>query len=451
MTVLSAIVLLGILILVHEFGHFIFAKLLGVRVLKFSLGFGPKLIGGKYGDTEYLISAIPLGGYVKPLGEEPGEEIKEEDRPFAFNYQPVWKRAAIVFAGPVFNLFLAAVIFSVIFFSGVPIPKPYVGKIVKDSPAVKAGFMIGDRIVSIDGSDVHGWDDIDSLVNKNHGKTLLLKIERDKRITELSLTPVKKIDKNIFGEDTEIWDIGIPPLLYPDIGEVLRGSHAEKAGIKRGDRIVEIEGAAMKTWEDMTEIIHKSPGKPLIFKIRRDELVMSLTITPAKETFTTPTGEKKEIGLIGIKPMGNTFIKKFGPIDSVSLGIKRTWEMCVLTVVVVIKLIQRIVPAETLGGPIMIVQMAGQQASLGIMNFFAFMAILSINLGILNLLPIPVLDGGHLMFLSVEAIRRRPLSERAMMIAQRIGLAFIITLMIFVLYNDAIRIVVPWIKKAITQ
>ncbi|MEK7742506.1 MAG: RIP metalloprotease RseP [Nitrospirota bacterium] len=441
MTFLSAIVLLGILIFVHELGHFLFAKKLGVRVLKFSLGFGPKLIGKKYGDTEYLVSAVPLGGYVKMLGEEPGDELKEEDKPFAYNYQPVWKRFLIVFSGPVFNLFFAAAIFFVVFLSGVPVPKPYAGKVMDNSPAAAAGLMTGDRIAAINGKTVSGWDDIDVSVNESRGEKLLFKIEREGKIIELPITPEKKTGKNIFGENTEVMDIGIMPLLYPEVGEVIKNAVAEKAGIKKGDRIVEIEGASIKTWHDMTSIIHGSPEKPLRLKIKRDENFLELTVTPGKKTLKYPDGSEKQIGLIGIGPAGNNVIKKYNPFEAASLGVKRTWDMVVLTVVGIVKLIQRIIPADTLGGPIMIFQMAGQQASLGVMNFFLFMAVISINLGVLNLLPIPILDGGHILFLGIEAVRRKPLSEKVMMIAQRIGLAIIITLMVFAFYNDIMRFI----------
>lgn len=441
MTFFSAIILLGILIFVHELGHFLFAKRLGVRVLKFSLGFGPKLIGRKYGDTEYLVSAVPLGGYVKMLGEEPGEELKEEDKPYAYNYQPVWKRFLIVFSGPVFNLFFAAAVFFVVFLSGIPVPKPYVGKVMENSPAAAAGLIPGDRIAAINGKTVSGWDDIDVSVSESRGEKLLFKVEREGGMLELSVTPERKTGKNIFGENTEIMDIGIMPLMHPEVGEVVKSAAAEKAGIKKGDRIIEIDSIPVKTWHDMTTVIHGSAGKPLRLKIKRDENFLELTVTPEKKTFKSPDGTEKHIGLIGISPAGNNLMKKYDPFKAASLGIKKTWDMVVLTVVVVVKLIQRIVPAETLGGPIMIFQMAGQQASLGITNFFVFMAVISINLGVLNLLPIPVLDGGHILFLGIEAVRRKPLSEKAIMISQRIGLAIIIALMAFAFYNDIMRLI----------
>ncbi|MFZ3138052.1 MAG: RIP metalloprotease RseP [Thermodesulfovibrionales bacterium] len=437
MSLLSAIVLLGIIIFVHELGHFLFAKLMHVRVLKFSLGFGPKLIGGKYGDTEYLLSLIPLGGYVKMLGETPGEELSEEDKKFAYNYQSVWKRFMIVFCGPLFNVLFASLIFIFVYLSGVPALYPDVGKIDENSPAANAGLMTGDRILEINGALVKSWDDIDSFINDNPGKTLSFKVRRDVKVMEFSITPVRKSGRSIFGENKELWDIGILPLIYPIVGEVVKGGQAEKGGIKKGDMVITIDSNAIKTWEDMTAIIHANPEKPLKFKIKRDERIIDMTIAPAK----TSIGDKKVIGLIGIRPSTNDFIKRHGLIEAVPLGVKRTWEMSVLTVVSIYKLIQRVIPMDSIGGPVLIVQMAGEQASRGALNFFVFMAIININLGVLNLLPIPVLDGGHLLFLGIEAIRRKPLSEKIISVSQKIGLAVLLTLMAVVIFNDVMRLI----------
>jgi regulator of sigma E protease len=357
MTFLSAIILLGILIFVHELGHFLFAKLVKVKVLKFSLGFGPRVIGKNYGETEYLISAVPLGGYVKMLGEERGDEITEEEKTRAYNFQPVWKRMLIVFSGPVFNIFFAAFIFVFIFLSGVPHLLPEIGEVVPETPAAAAGLM-------------------------------------------------------------------------------------------KGDRIVQINGKAVKHWDEMTEIIHKSPGMTLEITLQRGEGLVHFPVTPEKKAVPDIFGEKKEIGLIGIKPSGNTVLEKESFTGAVTQGVLRTWDISVLTVVSIVKLIQRIIPAETIGGPILIFQMAGQQAAHGPMSFFTFMALISINLGVLNLLPIPILDGGHILFLGIEALRGKPLSEKVMMIAQRAGLAIIITLMVFAFYNDIMRLITG---KAIPQ
>jgi regulator of sigma E protease len=350
MTFLSAIILLGIIIFVHELGHFLFAKMTGVKVLKFSLGFGPKLLGKKIRDTEYVISAIPLGGYVKMLGEMPDDELKEEEKPFAFNYQSIWKRFLIVFAGPLFNIVFAVIIFFFTFLNGVPV-------------------------------------------------------------------------------------------LLPEVGEVLPESPAQGAGLQEGDTIIEIQGTAVDQWDTMTALIHENPGKPLLFTIERKGETYTKTIAPEKKQSEDLFGETKEIGLIGIKPSGNISVKKESLFDAAKLSIVRTWEISTLTIVAIVKLIQRVIPMDTIGGPIMIVQMAGEQASRGALSFFIFMAIININLGILNLLPIPILDGGHLLFLGIEGIRRKPLSEKIISVSQKVGLAIILALMVIVIYNDVIRII----------
>lgn len=349
MTFFWAIVLLGILIFVHELGHFIFAKAMGVKVERFSLGFGPKVVGRTYGETEYQISSVPLGGYVKMLGEEPDEELPEADRPRAFNHQRVWKRFLIVLAGPVFNVIFAALLFMAIFLSGVP-------------------------------------------------------------------------------------------TLYPDVGEVMKDMPAEAAGLEKGDRIVSIAGREIKEWGEMTEMIHENPGKPLDIRVRRGEKTLDFMITPQKKEVSDIFGEKTSVGLIGIKPSGATFTKSFGAGESVVLGVERTVDVSVLTALGIVKLIQRVIPAKTIGGPIFIVQMAGEQAQQGAMSFFMFMAIISINLGIINLLPIPMLDGGHILFLAIEGVKRKPLSARTIGVAQRLGLALILTLMAFAIYNDIVRL-----------
>jgi len=350
MTLLSAIILLGIIIFVHEFGHFLFAKLLGIRVLKFSLGFGPKVLGKKIGDTEYLISAIPLGGYVKMLGETADEELKEEERQFAYNYQKVWKRFVIVFCGPLFNILFAVIIFFFSFVNGLPV-------------------------------------------------------------------------------------------LLPEIGEIMPDMPAQKAGLMKGDRVKEINGVSVSRWDELTDVIHENPGRALDLGIQRGETLIHVSVTPEKSIVKDIFGEGKAVGLIGIKPSGSTIIIKENIGSALSDSIARTWEISVLTVISIVKLIQRVIPMDTIGGPILIVQMAGEQASKGLLNFFVFMAIININLGVLNLLPIPVLDGGHILFLGIEAVRRKPLSEKVISISQKIGLVVLLTLMAFVIYNDFVRLI----------
>jgi len=351
-TILSTIIVLGILIFAHELGHFLLAKRLGVGVLAFSLGFGPKLIGKKIGETQYQISAIPLGGYVKLIGENPGEEVKEQDRPRSFSNQPIWKRALIVSAGPFFNFFLAAVLFSTVNFFGIPSFPSKIGKVSPGFPAENAGLKKGDVILSIDGKGVSRWDELSKIIRNSKGKELLFKVKREGEIIEIKMTPKASTQKDIFGEEIQIFVIGITPV---------------------------------------------------------DEIV----------------------------------IQKVSPFTAMGMGLLQTWNWIKLTVVTIVKLIERVVPAKTIGGPILIAQLAGEQAKRGLLSLALFMAILSINLGVINFIPIPILDGGHFLFLGLEAILRRPVSIKKMEIAQQIGLIFIILLMLFAFYNDLIRIFSP--------
>ena len=366
MTFLWAALLFGLLIFFHELGHFVLAKLVGVKVLKFSLGFGPKLISKKIGDTEYLISAIPLGGYVKPLGEEIGEEISEEDRMRAFNFQPVWKRMAIVVAGPVFNLVLAYLIFVVFLGFSMPVAIP----------------------------------DLDSITTT--------------------------------------------------IESVTEGSPADGAGLKRDDKIVAINGESVMDWNGMADILSKNPGKDLMLKVRRGEQVLNLVVVPEPTKVKDEKGEEVIIGRIGIsKKFKATIIQSDSIIEAPFKGIQAVYEWCALTLKVVVKLLTGSLSAKQVGGPILIVDAAAKAASVGLFTYFNFIAIISINLAILNLLPVPVLDGGHIMFLSVEALRRKPLSDKIMTAANKVGMALLLMLILFVFYNDTMRIVVPWVQKSL--
>jgi len=231
------------------------------------------------------------------------------------------------------------------------------------------------------------------------------------------------------------------PILVPDIGEVMPGTPAEKVGLLKGDKVIEVNGISVQQWDQMTEIIHENPGKQIDLKIRRNDTVLQMSVQPEKKIVKDIFGQGREVGLIGIKPSGNTVIKKENASDAFADSVARTGEISVLTLVSIVKLIQRVIPMDTIGGPILIVQMAGEQASKGLLNFFIFMAIININLGVLNLLPIPILDGGHILFLGIEAIRRKPLSEKVIALSQKIGLAIILTLMAFVIYNDFMRLI----------
>ncbi len=359
-TLLSFIFVLGVLIFVHELGHFLFAKAFGVRVLKFSLGFGNKLVSKQWGETEYLISVFPLGGYVKMYGEEPGEEISAEDRRVSFAHKPSWQRFLIVFAGPLFNMVFAVLLFfSLFLFAGLPEP-------------------------------------VDSSV----------------------------------------------------VGQVTAGSVAERAGLEKGDTILSINGERTTSWLQVSGLIRDSGGKPLALEIQRGEQRLRVEAVPEMLPIRNLFGE--EVGqkyMIGIAPANELTYVRASVGQYAQAALVQTWNLSYLTVVGIVKMIQRVIPASELGGPIRIAEIAGQQLEAGWMNFLYFMGLLSINLGILNLLPVPVLDGGHLAFLSLEMLRRKPMSERTMEISQKIGIALLGTLMIFVFYNDIVRLVQRWMAS----
>ncbi len=345
---IEVILVLAVLIVFHEYGHFLAARLFGVRVLRFSVGFGPKIIGRQIGETEYTICAVPLGGYVNLLGENPDETLSEADRARAFSTQSVWRRTLIVAAGPVFNLLLALLLFIAVAAIGLPALIPQVGNIQHGMPAEQAGLLPGDTIRSIDGQEITHWEEIQAEIQRHGGKTLTMVVEREGQRLSLQITPVRRERPNIFGEMKPGW-------------------------------------------------------------------------------------------LIGIQPKGTVFIRRFNPAEAVTFGVRRTVEITVLTVVGLVKIVEQKLPANTIGGPILIAQMVGQQASEGLLPFLLFIAVLSVNLGVLNLLPIPVLDGGHLLFFAIEAVIGRPVSIRKREVAQQVGFALLISLMLFAVYNDIMR------------
>lgn len=346
-SVLAFILVLGPLIFVHELGHFLIAKLFGVRVLKFSLGFGPKVVGRRVGETEYLLSAFPLGGYVKMYGESPGEEVDQDQRPFSFSHKPVWQRFLVVLAGPLSNLLFAVFLFFALF-AGAGVPQPVnealIGHVGQDSPADRAGLKAGDLILSINGTPVQAWAEVSSLIRLGKGQPVTIVVRRQEAVLTLTGQPTLEEEKNVFGE-------------VIDTRYIL--------GIRVADTVVRL-----------------------------------------------PVGE------------------------ALQAGVQHTWNLIRITLLGVVKIVQKVVPASELGGPVRIAQIAGQQMEVGWGNFIHFAGLLSVSLGILNLFPIPILDGGHLVFFAVEAVRRKPLSMETRERLQMIGLVLLIALMLFVFYND---------------
>ncbi|MBU4257921.1 MAG: RIP metalloprotease RseP [Proteobacteria bacterium] len=347
--IVAFIIVLGILILFHELGHFLIARLFGVGVEKFSIGFGPKIFGKRIGNTDYRISAIPLGGFVKMVGEEPGAEVAPDHISISFTHKHVFKRILIVAAGPFFNLLLAIIIFFGMFqIYGTFILEPSVGEVKENSPASRGELKKGDRIVAINEIPIESWDDMAKSISKSNGEEIELYINREESIITVNIKPELTTTKNIFGEDIQRY-------------------------------------------------------------------------------------------VIGITSSGDGFSKELNFFQAFYESIIQTYNISKLTVISIVKLLQGAISTKTLGGPLMIAQMAGQQAEEGISNLLFFIALLSINLGIINFLPIPVLDGGHLVFFFIEAATGRPVNVKFREIAQQVGIFVLVMLMIYVFYNDITR------------
>jgi regulator of sigma E protease len=440
MTILAAVVVLGVLIFFHELGHFLVAKQAKVGVLKFSLGFGPKVVGVKRGETEYLLSALPLGGYVKMIGEDPGDPSPEATDPArSFSKKSVGTRSLIILAGPMANLILPVVIFWGIFtFVGQSYLLPVAGSPEKDSPAERAGLMVGDRIQAIDGQPIERWDQLEAAERASSGRPLSLSILRDGRAVEARVAPQAQKTRDIFGQEIEVWDLGTHPLVSTRIGQVLPGQVAQQAGIRGGDRVVAVNGSPVGEWDQLAKIIHGSPGKSLILAIERDGQRQEVEVTP-RATKSPGSAGGEEIGLIGIGPSPESHLRRLNPISAVWAGAMKTLDLSVLVVTGFVKLIQAKISPSTIGGPILIAQMAGEVAQRGIIELLSFTALLSINLAILNLLPIPILDGGHLLFSLIEWLRGKPVSLRKRELAQQVGMVLLVGLMVFAFYNDIFR------------
>jgi regulator of sigma E protease len=445
----SAVVALGILIFIHELGHFLVAKAVGVGVERFSLGFGPRLWAFRRGETEYCVSAVPLGGYVKMTGEEahgedaihPGTAPGALDERKSFARKPLWARFLIVFAGPGMNFVLAAAIFSFVFAAvGVPVLPAVVGRVLPDSPAAQAGLRTQDEIAAVDGQPVRHWGEIEERVARSEGRPLALTVRRAGQPRQATLTARRTPVRTPFGEPAEAWTLGAGPYLPPVVGEVQGGMPAAEAGVLPGDRIAALDGAPVETWDELADAISRRPGQALTLTVERDGSRLDVAVTPRVVTERDPLGQETQVGRIGIARAATQTFLRSDPLTAVARGVARTWDVTALTVVSIGKLVTGALPASSIGGPLQISMAAGQQAQQGFVSYAFFLALISVNLAILNLLPVPMLDGGHLLFFVIEAILGRPLSVRKREIAQQIGLALLLLLMVFALFNDITRL-----------
>lgn len=541
--VIPFVVLLGILIFVHELGHFLVARWCGVRVEVFSLGFGKKIFKYKKGDTTYAISIIPLGGYVKMFGDQPGESISEEDKKVSFTHKTVWQRIAVVLAGPLMNFFFAILVFFVVALLGETAKTPVVGDIAEQSQAYQAGFRSGDRILSVSNEPIKTWEQLQKSLSLSEmtDRRLDFKVKREGTDEQVAISANAKAEPNpnvlsqfdyvatveglspysagttlgvpkssplyalglrtgdtiskINGTPVSYWreldtvlsqqnsaealtlDVmgtregdaepkAITVTLAPQknmktfsvaslgvesselyINQVIKGSPAEAAGLHSKDRLYSIGDKVLQKWEDVIENIKSFDGENAVaLAVIRDGEKINLNITPKMTTQMLPTGTEEKRYTIGISPIANLsapelmVLKASGPMEALARGTEKTWDVSVMTVMSFVRLFQAKISPKNIGGVISIGQAASETFKIGISQFLQMMAIISVNLFVLNLLPIPVLDGGHLVFYAIEVIKGAPLSLKKMQMAQQVGMALLMSLMIFALFNDFTRI-----------
>lgn len=439
------IVAIAILVTFHEFGHYWVARKLGVRVLRFSIGFGKPLYTWRRqvdGQTiEYMIAAIPLGGYVKMLDEREAE-VAEEERPYAFNSQPLLARTAIVAAGPVFNLVLAVMLYWFVFLSGVTVEKALLGAPEAGSIAEVSGFEDQDEILKLNDETVLSWGDFHLLLLSQglDGGTLDVQVRNAagnivSRAIDLNETRLLEKESDVLAElGFRHWWPDFPAV----IGGVVEGSPAESAGLQEGDQLLQLDGEAVQRWDELVERVERSAGKPMNFVILRDQQEKSIVVIPGSRE---KQGESK--GFIGAFQKFPPELKdklfvdiKYGAFEAVPAAVVKTWDMSKLTLRVIWKMIVGEASLENISGPVTIAKYAGLSADIGLTQFIGFLAIISVSLGVLNLLPIPVLDGGHLLYFLIEAIKGSPVSEAFELRGQQVGIVMLGLLMFIAFYND---------------
>ncbi len=445
-TLISFIAVIGVLILIHELGHFVVARLTGVGVERFSIGFGPVLARWRGKETEYCLSAIPMGGYVKMMGEEnplEGGETLPYDPKKAFALKPLWARFLIVFAGPGMNFVLAAVIFAFVLATvGRPVWPAIVGRVTEGSPAATAGVKTGDVVTVAAGRAVAHWEDLDRALSAAHGQPLDLTLKRGGDIRTVTVTPrLTTVRDPVFRDPKEAWEIGIGPQLTPQIGSVNVGSPAERAGLKPGDLVKAVAAQPVFTPEELMQAIQKRAGQTFDVTVEREGKPATLPVTATAVREKGPTGQETEVGRIGVGIVTRTVsYQPYSPPAAVWHGAIKTWDMTVLTATGLWKIVSRQIESSNIGGPIQIAAEAGRQAREGAASLALFTAIISVNLALLNLLPVPMLDGGHLFFFVIEGILGRPLSLKKREWAQQVGFVLLMLLMVYALYNDLVRI-----------
>ncbi len=430
-SLLAFLFVLGVLVFVHELGHFLVARYHGVRCLTFSLGFGPKLIQTKRGDTVYCVSAIPLGGYVKMAGENAEDEREGKDDEFLSKSK--WQRFQILIAGPAMNLILAVVVMTVVLYQGAQVPvyqdqPPVVGSVTDDSPAAQAGVLPGDRIMRVAGRDVDTWEELFYAVLPRADREIEIVLRRGGDVQSIRLTPTGQTEYNV-------GDLGVVPSISPQVVSIQSNSAARDAGILVGDVIVGIEGKAVNQ-DSLVATINDNPNIPLTLQIRRGGVPQDVVVTP---------NLVNGVGLIGVFLDAEMRTIEPGPFEAFTLSLEQNYEWSGLIFQTLVGLLTRDTPASQLVGPVGIAQLSGDAAEIGWISLFGLMSMISLNLGILNLLPIPILDGGHIAIMAMEGVSRRDFSVQLKEKMLLVGFALLMTLMVTVIYNDLTR--VAWIER----
>ncbi len=451
---------IALLVIFHELGHYWVARRCGIRVLRFSVGFGKVIFSKRFANkaastssgqaqgvgTEWVISAVPLGGYVKMLDEHEGE-VAPEDLKYAFNRKPVLQRMAVVVAGPIANFMLAILLYWILFMHGVQGLKPALGEVPPGSPAATAQMQSGETILSINGEAIPSWQELrwtllELALRQSEVKIEARSVQGEQLFHLLDMSGLEA--KDLDGEFLDKLGLHLyQPIIQPVIGKVAENSVAQRAGLQEGDHVLRANGITMLRWLEVVEMVRTHPGQTVQLDIRRGEKTLSIAVVPQA---VTEAG--KTTGKIGAAPQVDNAAWQamltevtYGPYEALARSLRKTWETSAISLKMMGKMLMGEISIKNLSGPITIADYAGQSAEMGVAAYLGFLALISISLGVLNLLPIPLLDGGHLLYYVAELVKGSPISEQAWEIGQKIGIALLGTLMVFAMYNDINRLI----------